>query len=607
MSGNELNEQTSTEAGRKASLIWNIADNALRGLYKPVEYGKVILPMAVIKRFHDCLLPTHDEVIEASERYARIKAEDVRDGFLTRASGYPFYNTSKFTWKTLRADPDNVRANFVDYLNGFSENVRDILFKDGMNFEAEIERLADNNVLFQVIDDFGKESGDFSPERVSAVDMGYVFEQLVARFSETDDAGEHFTSRDIVYLMTDLIIAADPRIFEGDHIDRSVYDGSMGTSQMLSCMSERLHALDADATVATYGQELNPFTFAIAKASALIRGEDANNMRRGNTYDNDQFAGFHFDYVIQNPPFGISYKAQQKAIQAEHAEGAAGRFPCELPAVGDGQTLFALNGLAKLKDEGIMAIVQDASPLYKGNPGKGEDDYRRYVIENDWLDAIVQMPTDSFVNTGIATYVWLFDKDKPERHGGKVLLVDASNAFMKRRKGINNKKNDITDACRDLIVKAYGEYRTQTLTGKAEDGSAITVESKLFDGEDFGFRRVTVYTPERDEDGNVVRDRKGRPVRKTESNGKRETVVSDTEDIPLREDVDEYMAREVEPYNPGAFIDPKKTVVGYTIPFTRAFYKYRELEPADEIAKRILGHERSLEESLGKLFGGVRS
>lgn len=606
MSGNDLNERTANEASRKASLIWNIADNALRDLYKPVDYGKVILPMAVVKRFHDCLLPTHDAVVKANERFGAIKAEDIRNGFLTKASGYPFYNTSRFTWDTLRADPDNVKANFLDYLNGFSDNVREILFKEGMNFESEIDTLADNNVLYQVIDDFGSDNGNFSPNRVSTVDMGYVFEQLVAKFSETDDAGAHFTSRDIVYLMTDLIIAADPRIFDCDHIDRSIYDGSMGTSQMLSCMAERLQALDSKATVTTYGQEVNPFTFAIAKASALIRGDNADNMRQGNTYDNDKFKGFHFDYVIQNPPFGKSYKAQQKAIQAEHAEGSAGRFPCELPAAADGQTLFALNGLAKLKSGGIMAIVQDASPLYKGNPGKGEDDYRRYVIENDWLDAIVQMPTDSFVNTGITTYVWLFDKDKPKHHRGKVLLVDASKAFMKRRKGINNKKNDITDACRNLIVKAYGEYRTQTLTGVAEDGSTIAVESKLFDGEDFGFRRVTVYTPKRDKDGNIIRDRKGRPVRKTESNGSREVVVSDTEDIPLKEDVDEYMAREVEPYNPGAFIDSKKTVIGYTIPFTRAFYKYMELEPADAIAERILGHERLLEESLKKLFGEAR-
>ena len=595
----ELQATTTKQATEKAALVWSIADT-LRGLYKPVEYGRVILPMTIVKRFHDCLLPTHEKVLETAKRTAGL---DVRDGFLRRASGYDFYNTSSFTWEALLADPAGIEENFTDYLQGFSENVQDILFQSGMKFDNEIRTMADSGVLYQVVKDFGGSKGDFSPSKVTEVEMGGIFENLVSRFSETDEAGEHFTSRDIVYLMTDLVIAADPRVFEGDHIRRLVYDGSMGTSQMLSCMRERLLALDSEADVQTFGQELNPFTFAIAKASALIRGEDADNMRRGNTYDNDQFPGYKFDYVIQNPPFGISFAAQQAAIKAEHAKGSEGRFPCELPAVGDGQTLFALNGLAKLKDEGIMAIVQDASPLYKGKPGKGEDDYRRYILENDWLDAIVQLSTDSFVNTGIATYIWLFDKDKPESHRGKVLLVDASNAFVKRRKGIGDKKNDITKTCRGLIVKAYGNWADGTYEGTAEDGSAVSVEAKLFDSTAFGFDRITVYTPERDKNGKVVRDRRGRPVAKTDDAGKK---VTDTEDVPLGEDIDEYLEREVEPYNPGAWYDRKKVQRGYTIPFTRAFYKYKELEPADEIAKRIVEHEKALEASLEALFGEGR-
>lgn len=595
----ELQATTTKQATEKAALAWSIADT-LRGLYKPVEYGRVILPMTIVKRFHDCLLPTHEKVLETAKRTVGL---DVRDGFLRRASGYDFYNTSSFTWETLLADPAGIEENFTDYLQGFSENVQDILFQSGMKFDNEIRTMADSGVLYQVVKDFGGSKGDFGPDKVTEVEMGGIFENLVSRFSETDEAGEHFTSRDIVYLMTDLVIAADSRVFEGDHIRRLVYDGSMGTSQMLSCMRERLLALDSEADVQTFGQELNPFTFAIAKASALIRGEDADNMRRGNTYDNDQFPGYKFDYVIQNPPFGISFAAQQAAIKAEHAKGSEGRFPCELPAVGDGQTLFALNGLAKLKDEGIMAIVQDASPLYKGKPGKGEDDYRRYILENDWLDAIVQLSTDSFVNTGIATYIWLFDKDKPESHRGKVLLVDASNAFVKRRKGIGNKKNNITRTCRDLIIKAYGNWADGTCEGTAEDGSAVSVEAKLFDSMEFGFDRITVYAPGRDKNGDVVRDRKGKPVAKTDGSGKKAT---DTEDVPLGEDIDAYMEREVEPYNPGAWYDKKKVQRGYTIPFTWAFYKYKELEPSEEIAKRIVEHEKALEASLEKLFGEGR-
>lgn len=595
----ELQTTTTRQATEKAALVWSIADT-LRGLYKPVEYGRVILPMTIIKRFHDCLLPTHDKVLEVAEQTAGL---DVRDGFLCRASGYDFYNVSPLTWDTLKADPANIEENFTAYLQGFSENVQDILFQSGMKFDNEIRTMADNGVLFQVIKDFGTAKGNFSPDRITEVEMGGIFENLVSRFSETDEAGEHFTSRDIVYLMTDLVIAADPRVFEGDHIRRLVYDGSMGTSQMLSCMRERLQALDSEADVQTFGQELNPFTFAIAKASALIRGEDADNMRRGNTYDNDQFKGYQFDYVIQNPPFGVSFAAQQEAIKEEHKRGAAGRFPCELPAVSDGQTLFALNGLAKLKDNGIMAIVQDASPMYKGNPGKGEDDYRRYVIENDWLDAIVQLPNDSFVNTGIATYIWLFDKNKLADHRGKVLLVDASGAAVKRRKNIGDKKNDLTRVCRNLITKAYGEWRDGEYSDAAEDGSTVFVEAKLFDSIDFGFTRITVCTPDRDDAGSVLRNKKGIPNIAVDENGKK---MTDTEDVPLGQDIDDYMAREVEPYNPGAFIDRKKTAVGYSIPFTRAFYKYKELEPADVIASRILEHEKSLEASLEVLFGNLQ-
>ena len=613
ITGDDLIDVASQRAQQKAALVWNIADT-LRGLYKPIDYGKVILPMTVVKRFHDCLLPKHDAIMRAVEE---TKGFDVRDGFLTEASGYAFYNTSGYTWKTLIADPDSIESNFNEYLHGFSDNVQEILFASGMKFEDEVRNLANNGVLYQVIKDFNTDRGDFSSEHVTETEMGAIFENLVSRFSEADDAGEHFTSRDIIYLMTDLLIQVDPRLFEAERIHKTVYDGSMGTSQMLSCMRERLLELDSEAEVTTFGQELNPFTFAIAKASAMIRNENADNMRAGNTYNNDRFPGYTFDYVIQNPPFGISFAAQAEDIRLEHAQGEDGRFPCELPATGDGQTLFVMNGLSKLKDDGVMAIVQDASPLYKGKPGKGEDDYRRYIIENDWLDAIVQLPTDSFVNTGIATYIWLFDKDKPTAHSGKVLLIDASKAFQKRRKGIGHKKNDITKACRDLIVHAYGCYCDGEWSGVADDGSDIVVESKLFDATEFGFWRVEVCTPERDEAGEVIRDSKGTPKIAVSEDGKK---LVDTEDVPLptgydehADDadqvkfaaIDDYLTREVEPYNPGAFYDKKKVKAGYTIPFTRAFYKYKELESADAIAERILEHEKTLEESLKALFSGV--
>lgn len=539
----------------KASLIWSAADT-LRGPYKPHEYGLVILPMTVIKRFHDCLEPTHDAVLAAAEKY---KAFSVKDGFLRDASGYPFYNTSKFTFETLKADPENIEDNFKDYINGFSDNVQDILAR--MKFADQIERLSDPDapLLYQVVCDFCKPQADMSPDKIKAVDMGYIFENLIQRFSESydEDAGAHFTSRDIVYLMTDLLIQADPHVFDGDRITKTVYDQTMGTSQMLGCTEERLRQLDAEARVTCYGQEFNPFTFGIAKASALIRGEDDANMRFGDTLSADKFDGFKFDYCISNPPFGDPWNPQAPSVEKEFKTAGGGRFPVEkLPAKGDGQMLFVLNGLSKLKDDGVMAIVQDASPLYKGKPGSGEDSIRRYVLENDWLDAIVQLPCDSFYNTGIATYVWLFSKAKAPEH------------------------------------------RDGTWTGAGSNGLEVSVEARLMETVEFGFNRVAVESPVVDEDGEPVLNKRGKM--------QADKAKEDTEDIPLTQDIDAYIEREVRPYNKYAWVDKKKTKVGYTVPFTRVFYKYAELEPADEIAKRILEHEKTLEKSLKALFGEVR-
>lgn len=592
----ELIRSVGVKIQEKAALIWSVADT-LRGPYKPHEYGLVILPMTVIKRFHDCLAPTHDAVQEAVEKY---KGFAVKDGFLREASGYPFYNTSKFTFETLKADPENIEENFKDYLNGFSENVQDILAR--MKFLDQVERLSDPDapLLYQVVKDFCSPKADMSPDKIKAVDMGYIFENLIQRFSESydEDAGAHFTSRDIVYLMTDLLITADSHVFDGEHIVKTVYDQTMGTSQMLGCTEERLRQLDADARVTCFGQEFNPFTFGIAKASALIRGEDDQNMQFGDTLSADKFGGFKFDYCISNPPFGDPWNPQAQAVEKEHKQAGGGRFPVKkLPAKGDGQMLFTLNGLSKLKDGGVMAIVQDASPLYKGKPESGEDCVRRYILENDWLDAIVQLPTDSFYNTGIVTYIWLLSKGKPDERKDRVLLVDASKCFEKRRKGIGDKKNDITKVCRDLIVKAYGAYTDGVFSDTASNGSEIVCETRVMETVEFGFNRVTVETPLYDEDGKPVL-KKGKLVA--------DKAREDTEDIPLNQDIDAYFEREVKRYNPDAWVDPKKTKVGYTIPFTRVFYKYRELEPADDIAKRILQHEKELEASLEALFGEAR-
>lgn len=586
----ELITSVGKNSNDTAALIWSVADD-LVGPYKPHEYGLVILPMTVIKRVHDCLLPTHQAVLDTYQKVAKLA---VKDGFLRRASGYQFYNTSPFTFKTLLADPENIVDNFLAYLNGFSDNIQDILAR--MDFESQIRHMEEAGLLYQVIADFCSEKGDFSPEKISAVDMGYVFENLVRRFSESynEEAGAHFTSRDIIYLMSDLLVAGDESAFVGG-ISKTVYDMTMGTSQMLTCMEERLKQLDGEADVTVFGQEFNPFTFGIAKADMLIRGGDPNNMQFGDTLSDDKFSGYKFDYIISNPPFGIPWKREEKEVTAEFKKGTAGRFAPGLPAKGDGQLLFMLNGLAKLKDDGQMAIIQNGSSLFNGDAGSGPSEIRRYLIENDWLDAIVQLPNNTFYNTGIATYIWLVMKEKPARHQGKVQLIDASKCCCARRKNIGSKNVDISQSCRDLIVKAYGAYVDGTYNGVDENDNPILVKSKVMEAVELGYNKIVVETPELDEAGQVVRKKK-KPVA--------DKSKRDTENVPLVEDIDAYFAREVLPYNPQAWIDKAKTKVGYEIPFTRTFYEYKQIEPAEKIAARIEEHEKSLMAKLHALFGG---
>ena len=574
----------------KANLIWNVA-NSLFGAYKPHEYGLVILPMVVIKRFHDCLLPTREKVLAT---YEKVKKLAVKDGFLRSAAGYRFYNISQYTFDRLGADPENIKANFESYINGFSDNVIDILAN--MGFFTQIERMADAGVLYQVISDFTADNADMNPKKISAIDMGYVFENLVQRFSESydEEAGAHFTSRDIIYLMCDLLtMNAD---FSGeDAPTKTVYDMAMGTSQMLTCMEERVRALDKEAEIICYGQEINPFTFGIAKADMLIRGGDPENMQFGNTLNADKFKGYTFDYIISNPPFGIDWKREAADVEKEHKLGDAGRFGVGLPQKSDGQMLFLLNGISKLKDTGRMAIIQNGSSLFTGDAGSGPSEIRRYIIENDWLDAIVQLPNDSFYNTGIATYVWIVSKDKPETHRERILLIDASQCCEARRRPIGNKRVDITEACRNLIIQAYGEYRSAIFTKTLEDKKIVlTCKSRVLDAISLGYNKITVESPALDDNGKPI-IKKGKPVA--------DTSKRDTESVPLDEDVDAYFAREVLPYRPDAWIDKAKTKVGYEIPFTRTFYEYEELEPAADIAERIAAHEKVLMEKLQALFG----
>ena len=572
-----------TNIAEKASMIWNVAD-MLRGPFKPHEYGLVILPMTVVKRFHDCLLPTHDAVLQ---EYESKKNFAVIDGFLTKASGYQFYNTSKYTFDLLCADPDNIEANFRDYLAGFSANVQDVLAK--FDFNAIINRMVESNTLYLVIKEFNSQKGYLGPDKISAVDCGYMFEDLVRRFSESfgEEAGAHFTSRDIIYLMTDLLLSgADMRRQE----NITVYDMTMGTSQMLSCMEERIHDINPEMEVTCFGQEFNPSTFAIAKADMMIRGGNPDNMRFGDTLSDDQFTDYTFRYIISNPPFGIDWKREQKAVEAEAAKGEDGRFAPGLPKISDGQQLFVLNGLKKLDHKGKMAIIQNGSPLFSGDAGNGPSNIRQYILENDWLSAIIQLSTDMFMNTGISTYIWVLDKDKPAERAGKVQLIDASHCFTPRRKSIGTKRNDIGDADRARIVEAYTAF-TEGVFG---DQDGVWCESKIFDTDAFGYNKIVVERPQRDEHGEIIK-KKGKPVA--------DSALRDTENVPLTEDIDAYFAREVLPYAPDAWIDRSKTKIGYEIPMTRYFYKYQKPEASEDILSRILTLEEGIAASLKNLFG----
>lgn len=591
MDTNQKISQVGVNIQEKATVIWNVA-NSLFGAYKPHEYGLVILPMVVIKRFHDCLLPTHDAVV-AMNKQIQERGLAVKDPFLLKVSGYRFYNTSEYTFEKLKADPENIKGNFENYLNGFSDNVMDILAR--MDFFTQLERMSNAGLLYQVVSDFCSDKADMNPEKISAVDMGYIFENLVQRFSESydEEAGAHFTSRDIIYLMCDLLtnrmgMAEEGRIY-------TAYDMAMGTSQMLTCMEERLSAMDKAANLICYGQEINPFTFGIAKADMLIRGGDPENMQFGDTLSDDKFKGMTFDFVISNPPFGIDWKREAAKVEAEHKLGNGGRFAPGLPQKSDGQMLFLMNGVAKLKDTGYMAIIQNGSSLFTGDAGSGPSEIRRYIIENDWLDAIVQLPTDSFYNTGISTYIWLISKEKPVSHREQIQLIDASACSVPHRPPIGNKRVDISQKARDLIVKAYGEYSEGTYEAK-DNGYDLIVKSKVLPALSFGYNKITVESP--------LLDPSGKPILKR-GKSQADTSKRDTENVPLDEDMDEYFSREVLPFNPDAWIDHSKDKVGYEIPFTRAFYEYQQLEPAEEIAVRIESREKVLMEKLEALFGKV--
>ena len=562
----------------KANFIWQVADDILRGTFKQHEYGDVILPFVVLRRL-DCVLEDRkDKVIETHKKFKKT-LPDLQPVLLRATNGLNFYNTSYYDLQRLAQDAGNIELNFNDYVNGYSENVLEII----ENFQLDKIRvkLVKNDLLFMLVDKFTEI--DLHPKSVANHEMGYIFEELLRRFSEmsNETAGEHYTPREVIRLMVNLLFAEHHDDLKGKGIIRTVFDPACGTGGMLTIAKEHIHKnINPKVEIVMYGQESNEQTYSIAKSDVLIMGEDADNIRLGTSFSKDKFKGNRFNYMLSNPPFGVSWKKEKDFITNE-SNDPYGRFSAGLPRISDGALLFQLHMISKMEPKGSrIAIIHNGSPLFTGDAGSGESNIRKWIIENDWLEAIVALPTELFYNTGIATYIWIVTNRKPERRKGKVQLVNAVSFFEKMRKSLGNKRNYISDKQIEQITEIYTTFRQ----GKY---------CKKFDNEDFGYTKITVERPLK-ENGKIVRDRQGNP--------KPDTSLRDYEKVLLKENVDEYFEREVKPHVPDAWMDRSKDRVGYEINFTKYFYEYKPLRTLSEIKVDILKLERETEGMLKEIL-----
>ena len=554
-----------------SSFIWSVAD-LLRGDYKQSEYGKVILPFTVLRRL-DCVLEKTKAAV-LTELAVREKAKLNPEPFLLRKSGQLFFNTSPLDMKKLMGDQDHIKENLFAYMQAFSPSVRDIF--ESFDFHLQIDRLAKARLLYLVTEKFA--NIDLHPEVVSNAQMGAVFEELIRKFAElsNETAGEHFTPRDAIRLMVNLILIEDDAALPKPGVVRSLYDPTAGTGGMLSVGGEHLASMNADARLVMYGQELNPESYAICKADMLIKGQDIANIIFGNTLSNDGLVGKVFDYMLSNPPFGVEWKKIEAVIRKEfEQQGFNGRFGPGLPRVSDGSLLFLMHLISKMRpavDGGSrFGIVLNGSPLFTGGAGSGESEIRRYVLENDLVEAIIGLPTDMFYNTGISTYIWIVSNRKPAHRKGKLQLIDASGFWQKMRKSLGSKRKELSPDHIDEITRLFGECKEVR-----KDGVPI---SRIFRNEDFGYRTITVERPLRDAKGKIVLGTKG----KLKGKPLPDANLRDTENVPLSEKVDTYFQREVLPHAPDAWIDHEKTKVGYEIPFNRHFYVFKPPRDLAEI------------------------
>ena len=560
-----------------SSFIWSVAD-LLRGDYKQSEYGKVILPFTVLRRL-DCVLEATKPAVLAE--FAKRQAAGVNpEPFLLRKAGQLFFNTSPLDMKCLVGDQDNIKENLFAYIQAFSPAVRDIF--ESFDFHTQVERLSKAGLLYLVAEKFA--NIDLHPKAVSNSQMGTVFEELIRKFAEisNETAGEHFTPREVIWLMVNLLFIEDDAALTKPGVVRSIYDPTAGTGGMLSVSGEHLASINPNARLVMYGQELNPESYAICKADMLIKGQEIANIKFGNTLSNDGLLGMQFDYELSNPPFGVEWKKIEKEIRKEaEQQGFNGRFGPGLPRVSDGSLLFLLHLVSKMrpaKDGGSrFGIVLNGSPLFTGGAGSGESEIRRYVLENDLVEAIIGLPTDMFYNTGISTYIWIVSNRKAENRKGKLQLIDASGFWQKMRKSLGSKRKELSPEHIEEITRLFGNFRKVT-----KDGVPI---SRIFKNEEFGYRTITVERPERDAAGKIVKATKGKLKGKPQPDAN----LRDTENVPLSEDVETYFAREVLPHAPDAWIDHEKTKVGYEIPFNRHFYVFKPPRELAEIDSELKG------------------
>lgn len=579
--------QTSSKVAQKASEIWAVAD-ILRGTFKATEYTKTVLPFMVLRRF-DCVLQaagTHAKVIDAYELAKDDYSPEKLDSYLKRQAGLGYYNTSNFNFTTLLADPDHLKENLLTYANGYSLSVVSIM--NNFNFKDTIEKLAKFNLLYQVTEKFANMDlspySQTNPEGLSNIDMGYIFEDLLRRFSEmtNETAGEHYTPRSIVKLCAELAIGLDDEL-DGHEVFKSVYDPTSGTGGMLTVGEETIKERYPNLDVRLYGQELNPESFAIAQADLLIKGHDADGIALGNTLVDDKHSDATFSYVLANPPYGVSWKHEEKQVKQESTElGFSGRFGAGTPAVSDGSLLFVQHMVSKMDPEGgRVAVVLNGSPLTNGDAGSGESNIRKWILDNDLLVAIVALPTDMFYNTGIKTYIWVLDNTKEERRKGRVQFIDATQQFEKMKKSLGSKTKDMTPEHIQWVKDLYEQF-----------DEADPEYSKIMANEELMYRKVMVNVPAVDDDGKPVLDKKGKPVF--------DKTKKDTEKIPYLEDVDEYMAREVLPHLPTAVYETEGKI-GAEFPVDQQFYRFEELPSTEELEVKL----RASMERIQKLMGEI--